>query len=212
MRELQNLFTNNRQWAEKRLKDDPEVFTKQSKSQSPKYLWFGCSDSRMPANEILQLSAGEVFVHRNVGNLFPHTDMNCLSVLQYGVDYLGIEHVIVCGHYGCGGVLAAMKNAQLGLVDNWLRYVRDIYSREYQKMDALSTQEEKADRLVELNVLHQVMNVCHTTIVQNTWAKGRKLSIHGWVYDMKTGLLKDLDCCISTIDQIEQVHRTLKLH
>lgn len=212
MRELQKLFNNNRAWAENKLKKDPEIFHKLSEKQTPKYLWIGCSDSRIPANEILGLEPGELFVHRNVANLFPHTDFNCLSVLQYGVDYLGIEHVIVCGHYGCGGVAAAMENAQFGLVDNWLRNLRDVYARQRQELDRIQDMRQKYNRLVEFNVLHQVMNVCHTTIVQNAWAKNKKLSIHGWVYDVSTGLLKDLDCCISSLDQIDQTYRTLKLH
>ena len=212
MRELQKLFENNRIWSQNRQKEDSEVFLKLSKKQTPKYLWIGCSDSRMPANEILGLEPGELFVHRNVANLFPHTDFNCLSVLQYGVEYLGIEHVIVCGHYQCGGVAAAMENAQFGLVDNWLRNIRDVYFREKEELDRISETPLKYNRLVELNVLYQVMNVCHTTIVQNAWEKNKKLSIHGWVYDVSTGLLKDLNCCISSIDQIDDTYRTLKLH
>jgi len=208
MRELSHLFENNRLWAEGRLENDPEVFSRLSKGQTPQYLWIGCSDSRIPANEILGLQPGEIFVHRNVANLFPHTDFNCLSVLQYGVEYLGVEHVIVCGHYGCGGVAAAMENAQFGLVDNWLRNIRDVLTREKEVLDQILDPEQRYQRLVELNVLHQVMNVCHTTIVQNAWAQGRHLSVHGWVYDIETGLLKDLDCCISTIDQIEDIYRS----
>ncbi|MGD2169554.1 MAG: carbonate dehydratase [Chlamydiota bacterium] len=212
MKELQHLFENNRIWAENKVKNDPQIFSRLSEKQAPKYLWIGCSDSRIPANEILGLEPGEVFVHRNVGNLFPHTDFNCLSVLQYGIDYLNVEHVIVCGHYRCGGVMAAMENAQFGLVDNWLRNIRDIYSREKEQLDAIKDKELKSNRLVELNVLYQVMNVCHTTIVQNAWANNKKLSIHGWTYDLSTGLLKDLNCCISSLDQIEDSYRTLKLH
>ncbi len=212
MKELEKLFENNRAWAEKRLEQDPEVFRRLSKKQSPKYLWIGCSDSRIPANEVLGLEPGEIFVHRNVANIVPHTDVNCLSVLQYGVDYLGIEHIIVCGHYGCGGALAAMENEQYGLVDNWLRNLRDVYYREKEALDAISDPEEKAHRFVELNVLYQVMNVCHTTIVQNAWAKNKKLTVHGWVYDISTGLLKDLNCSISSLDQIDKSYRTLKLH
>jgi carbonic anhydrase len=209
VRKLQNLFENNRHWAKNKIKNDPEIFQRLSGGQSPKYLWIGCSDSRIPANEILGLQPGDVFVHRNVGNLFPHTDFNCLSVLQYGIDYLNIEHIIVCGHYKCGGVSAAMENAQFGLVDNWLRNIRDIYSREKEGLENLESREEKCNRLVELNVLYQVMNVCHTTIVQNAWANQREICVHGWVYDLETGLLKDLDCCISSIDQVEDIFRTL---
>lgn len=212
MRELQKLFENNRSWAQAERKKKSNLFSKHSQKQTPKYLWIGCSDSRIHANEVLGLEPGEVFVHRNVANLIPHTDFNCLSVLQYGVDYLDIEHVIVCGHYGCGGVAAALEKAQFGLVDNWLRNIRDVYSREKEELDSITDKEKKYQRLVELNVLHQVMNVCHTTIVQNAWANNKKLCIHGWVYDLSTGLLKDLNCCISSLDQIEDAYRTLKLH
>lgn len=209
MRELQQLFENNRKWVEEK---GSKTFEKLAKGQSPKYLWIGCSDSRIPANEILGLAPGELFVHRNVANLVPHTDFNCLSVLQYAVDYLAIEHVIVCGHSNCGGVAAAMERAQFGLVDNWLRHIRDVYSKEKIELDKIKDKDKKYNRLVELNVLHQVMNVCHTTIIQNAWANEKKLSIHGWVYDVATGLLKDLNCCISSLDQVEDTYRTLKLH
>jgi carbonic anhydrase len=209
MRELQHLFESNRAWSKNKT---IEYFANLSKKQRPKYLWIGCSDSRIPANEVLGLEPGEVFVHRNVANLFLHTDLNCLSVLQYAVDYLDIEHVIVCGHYQCSGVAAAMENEQLGLVDNWLRNIRDVYFREKEELDKISDPELKYNRLVELNVLYQVMNICHTTIVQNAWANNKKLCIHGWVYDVSTGLLKDLNCCISSLDQIDDAYRTLKLH
>lgn len=212
MRELQNLFENNRKWAERKVKNDPEVFIKDKDKQTPKYLWIGCSDSRIPANEVLGLAPGELFVHRNVANLFPHTDFNCLSVLEYAVDYLNVEHVIVCGHYGCGGILASMEKQQFGLVDNWLRHIRDVYSKEKIELDLITDKNLRYERLVELNVLYQAMNVCHTTIVQNTWAKKQNLSIHGWVYDISTGLIKNLNCCISSLDQIEDTYRTLKLH
>ncbi len=212
MRELKHLFENNREWAAGKRKQDSEFFERLTGGQTPKYLWIGCSDSRIPANEILGLDPGEVFVHRNVANVFPHTDFNCLSVLQYGIDYLGIEHVIVCGHYGCGGVSAAMENKQFGLVDNWLRHIRDVSFREKEILDPIKDTQKKYERLVELNVLHQVMNICHTTIVQNAWNQKKKLSIHGWVYDLSTGLLKDLKCCISSIDQIDEAFCTLQLH
>ena len=208
MRELQELFENNRRWA----KGKTEIFQELAKGQAPKYLWIGCSDSRIPANEILGLQPGEVFVHRNVANLFPHTDFNCLSVLQYGIECLNIEHVIVCGHSKCGGVAAAMQQHQFGLVDNWLRHIRDIYAREKEDLDKIEDLEERYNRLIQLNVVYQVMNVCHTTIVQNAWAKQKKLCIHGWVYDISTGLLKDLNCCISSLEHVEDTHRTLKLH
>jgi carbonic anhydrase len=212
MRELQKLFENNKNWSENKLKKDSEFFSKIAKNQKPKYLWIGCSDSRIPANEILGLEPGELFVHRNVANLFPHTDFNCLSVLQYGVEYLEVEHVIICGHYQCAGVSSAMENEQFGLVDNWLRHIRDVYFREKEELDRISDFDLKCKRLVEFNVMYQVMNVCHTTIVHNAWAKNKKLSVHGWVYDIATGLLKDLNCCISSLDQIDDTYRTLKLH
>ena len=194
MKELKNLFDNNRAWAERK---GSQFFQKQSEGQAPKYLWIGCADSRVPVNEILGLGPGEVFVHRNIANLCPHKDLNCLSVLQYGVEHLAIEHVIVCGHYGCGGVNAAMGSEPLGLIDNWLRHIKDIYFREKEALDQISDPELRSNRLVELNVLHQVKNVCHTTTVQNAWAHGKTLSIHGWVYDITTGLLKDLNCSVS---------------
>lgn len=212
MRKLKKLFESNKAWAERKAAKDPNAFLKLSKKQAPKYLWIGCSDSRIPASEILGLEPGDLFVHRNVANIVPHTDFNCLSVLQYAIDALGIEHVIVCGHYGCGGVAAAMENEQFGLVDNWLRNIRDVYSREKETLDAITDTKQKYNRLVELNVIYQVTNVCYTTIVQNAWANGKKISVHGWVYDISTGLLKDLNCCISSIDQIEDTYRTLKLH
>lgn len=212
MRELKKLFENNKAWVASKREKDPKVFQRLSEKQTPQFLWIGCSDSRIPANEVVGLEPGELFVHRNVANIFPHTDFNALSVLQYAIDYLHIDHVIVCGHYGCGGVKAAMENTQFGLVDNWLRNIRDVYSREKEELDAIENNEERYKRLVELNVLYQVMNVCHTTIVQNAWANKRRLFIHGWIYDISTGLLKDLDCCISSIDQIEDTYRTLKLH
>lgn len=212
MKQLSNLFEQNKNWAKEKIEKDPEIFKRLSKEQSPKYLWIGCADSRIPANEVLGLDPGEIFVHRNVANIVPHTDFNCLSVLQYGIDYLGVEHIIVCGHYGCGGVVAAMDRGQYGLVDNWLRHLRDVSFKERDELDAISDHKKKCDRLVELNVLHQAMSVCHTTIVQNAWAKGKNLSIHGWVYDISTGLLKDLDCCISGLDQVDETYRTLKLH
>ncbi|MCB1114874.1 MAG: carbonate dehydratase [Chlamydiia bacterium] len=211
MKHLKHLFENNAQWAKEKREKDPELFKRLAEKQSPKYLWIGCADSRIPANEVLGLEPGEVFVHRNVANVVPHADINSLSVIQYGIEHLGIEHVIVCGHYGCGGVQAVLNKAQYGLVDNWLRYVRDVYSQEKKEIDAYEDAQEKGNRLVELNVMYQVMNVCHTTIVQNAWAKGKKVVVHGWVYDIATGLLKDLDCCISSMEQICEAYQTLKL-
>jgi carbonic anhydrase len=207
MKKLRILFQNNQEWVTSRLQKDPRYFARMAEAQDPSYLWIGCSDSRVPANEIVGLEPGELFVHRNVANLFPHTDFNCLSVLEYSVDLLKIQHVIVCGHYGCGGVKAAMEDHHLGLVDNWLRNIRDVYARFKDELDAIPDPKARYDRLVELNVLQQVLNVCHTTIVQGAWTRGQPLSVHGWVYDLRTGTLKDLDCCASSLDQVENIYR-----
>jgi carbonic anhydrase len=208
MRELKKLFQNNREWIASKISKDPDYFRHMAEAQDPLYLWIGCSDSRVPANEIVGLEPGEIFVHRNVANIFPHTDFNCLSVLEYAVDLLNIRHIIVCGHYGCGGVKAAMENHQLGLVDNWLRNIRDVHARFKDELDSIEDANKRFDRLVELNVLQQVANVCHTTIVQKAWLRGRAIWVHGWVYNLSTGALKDLNCCVSNIDQIEQIYRT----
>lgn len=207
MKKLKTLFHNNKCWVESKISKDPNYFLQMAKAQDPRYLWIGCSDSRVPANEIVGLEPGELFVHRNVANLFPHTDFNCLSVLEYAVDLLKIQHVIVCGHYGCNGVKAAMEDHQLGLVDNWLRNIRDVSARFKNKLEKIEDPLKRYDRLVELNVLQQVLNVCHTTIVQGAWLRGQELSIHGWVYDLATGFLKDLNFCVSNIDQVEDVYR-----
>ena len=201
------LFQKNKEWVATKLAKDPHYFRHMAEAQDPMYLWIGCSDSRVPANEIVGLEPGELFVHRNVANLFPHTDINCLSVLEYGVDLLKVRHVIVCGHYGCGGVKAAMEDHRLGLVDNWLRNIRDVYARFKDELDAIADQQERYNRLVELNVMQQVLNVCHTTIVQGAWTRAQPLWVHGWVYDLASGILKDLDCCVSSIDQVEAIYR-----
>jgi carbonic anhydrase len=207
MRELKILFQNNEEWISSKTLKDPDYFQKMARAQDPLYLWIGCSDSRVPANEIVGLEPGELFVHRNVANLFPHTDFNCLSVLEYAIDILKIKHVIVCGHYGCMGVKAAMQDHRLGLVDNWLRNIRDVYARNKNELEAIKDQKQRYKRLVELNVLHQVLNVSHTTIVQGAWAREQPLSIHGWVYDLETGKLKDMDCCLSSIEHVEKIYR-----
>jgi carbonic anhydrase len=207
MRELKLLFQKNREWAKNRTARDPSFFKKLAAEQDPSYLWIGCSDSRVPANEIVDLEPGELFVHRNVANIFPHTDFNCLSVLEFAVRILKVKHVIVCGHYGCGGVMAAMEDHKLGLVDNWLRHIRDVYARYKTELDGIEDKRERFNRLVELNVTQQVLNVCHTTIVQEAWHRQQPLYIHGWVYEMETGLLKDLNCCYSGFDQIEPIYR-----
>lgn len=209
MKELKILFDQNKAWAENKTQTNPKLFKKLSEQQHPKYLWIGCSDSRVPASDLLGLEPGDIFVHRNIANICPHTDFNCLSVLEYAINALGIEHVIVCGHYGCGGIQAACESGQHGLVDNWLRHIRDMIHQEKDKIEKITDPEKKHQLTVELNVIHQVKNVCHTSIVQNTWLKGQKLCVHGWVYDITTGLLKDLNCCISSLDQVDEIYRTL---
>jgi carbonic anhydrase len=206
VKELKILFENNEKWMAGKVARDPAYFQKMAQAQDPLYLWIGCSDSRVPANEIIGLEPGELFVHRNVANVIPHTDFNCLSVLEYAIDLLKIKHVIVCGHYGCGGVKAAMEDHKLGLVDNWLRNIRDVYASSKEELEAIKDQKARFNRLVELNVIQQVMNVCHTTIVQSAWARKHPLCVHGWVYDMETGKLKDLDLTISGIHQVENIY------
>ena len=204
---LKTLFQNNRNWAIKKTSHDPHYFKNLSKDQDPLYLWIGCSDSRVPANEVLGLEPGELLVHRNVANIFPHTDFNCLSVLEFAVNILTVEHVIICGHYGCGGVKAAMDDHHLGLVDNWLRHIRDVYAHSRKELEQLPNETLRYNRLVELNVIRQVLNVCHTTIVQEAWFQKRPLTVHGWVYDLESGLLKDLNCCFSSMEEIDPVYR-----
>ncbi|MBU0680053.1 MAG: carbonate dehydratase [Proteobacteria bacterium] len=207
MRVLKNLFEKNKQWATRIKSADPDFFLKLSKQQSPEYLWIGCSDSRVPANEIVDLLPGEIFVHRNIANLMVHTDFNCLSVLQYATDVLKVKHIIVCGHYGCGGVKAAMDKQEHGIIDNWLRNIKDIYRYHQQQIDALETDKEKQDLLCELNVIEQVANVCHTTIVQNAWKSGRELTVHGWIYSIEDGILQDLNVCVANANEISRIHR-----
>jgi carbonic anhydrase len=195
MKELKRLFDKNREWAEQIGKEDPEFFEQLSKQQNPEYLWIGCADSRVPANEIVNLPPGEVFVHRNIANVVVHTDLNCLSVIQYAVEELKVKHIIVCGHYGCGGVKAALDNRDHGLIDNWLRHIRDVYRLHAAQLDAIVDSETRRDRLCELNVIEQVANVCDTTMVRNAWKRGQELTIHGWIYRLEDGLLRDLDVC-----------------
>lgn len=208
MKTLKNLFENNRNWAQTRLQQDPGFFNRLKSQQTPNFLWIGCADSRVPANEIIGLDPGEVFVHRNIANVVVHSDLNCLSVIQYAVEYLKVEHIIVCGHYGCGGVAAALGHQQLGLIDNWLRHIKDIYVLNHQAIDSLASTTDKVDRLCELNVAQQVANVCHTSIVQDAWRAGRKLNVHGWIYSIADGLLKDLNLCVDHSDQIDPIFRT----
>ena len=207
MRVLGKLFENNRKWASVIKQADPDFFSKLSKQQHPEYLWIGCSDSRVPANQIVNLMPGEIFVHRNIANLVIHTDLNCLSVIQYAVDVLRVKHIIVCGHYGCGGVKAAVDNREHGLIDNWLRHIKDVYRYYQEEIDMLGGDEAKMRRLCELNVIEQVANICHTTIVQAAWRAGQELAVHGWVYGIEDGILKDLNVCTTNLDEISQIHR-----
>ena len=207
MRILKDLFESNKKWAKKIKESDPEFFTRLSKQQKPEYLWIGCSDSRVPANEIVDMMPGKLFVHRNIANIVVHTDLNCLSVIQYAVEVLKIKHIIVCGHYGCGGIQAAMDNQEHGLIDNWLRNIKDVYRYHEAKLDAIEDQKKKIDLLCELNVIEQVSNICHTTIVQNAWKSGQDVAVHGWIYNIKDGILKNLDVCITNKDEISQTHR-----
>lgn len=210
MPELQQLFDNNARWAESIKEEDPEFFAKLAKQQEPEYLWIGCSDARVPANEIVGMLPGDLFVHRNVGNVVLHTDLNCLSVIQYAVDVLKVKHILVTGHYGCGGVRAAMQDKQVGLTDAWLRGIRDLHYEHHEELSKLATEEERVDRLCELNAIEQVSNVSHTAIVQNAWHRGQKLSIYGCVYGIKDGLWKNLDVTIKGIEQVPVQYRLRK--
>lgn len=204
---IDELFDNNRAWALSVKTSDPDFFEKLANQQSPEYLWIGCSDSRVPANQIVGLLPGEVFVHRNVANMVVHTDFNCLTVLQYAVDVLQVKHVLVVGHYNCGGVRAAYENRDNGLIDNWLRNIKDVQQRHRRRIAALEGDDARVDLLCELNVVSQVSNVCHTTIVQNAWRRGQPLAVHGWIYSLKDGLITDLECTVTGPEQISEVYR-----
>jgi len=205
MKALPPLFENNRKWASEISETDPEFFAKLAQQQNPEFLWIGCSDSRVPANEIIGLLPGELFVHRNVANLVIHSDMNCLSVLQYAVDILKIKHIIVCGHYGCGGVRAAIEAKPHGLIDNWLRIIRELDQRQGGDRVRYASIEERVDRLCELNVIEQVKNVGNTTIVQEAWRRGQEVTVHGWIYGIRDGLLQDMDVCIASPDELIKI-------
>jgi len=189
---LSDLLTNNRAWAEEMTRQDPDFFSRLAQRQTPQYLWIGCSDSRVPANQIVGLMPGDMFVHRNVANLVIHADLNCLATIQFAVDILKVGHIIVCGHYGCGGVLSALRDEKLGLVDNWLRHVQDVRSKFQTEIEPLETEILRHNRLCELNVIEQVVNVTKTTIVRDAWARGQSLSVHGWIYDIHDGIIRDL--------------------
>jgi carbonic anhydrase len=204
---LEECFEANREWASSTVARDPLFFKRLEALQNPDLLWIGCSDSRLPPNEIIGRVPGELFVHRNVANVVEHTDVNCLSVLQYAIDVLRVKHVIVCGHYGCGGVRAAMTNQPLGLIDNWLRHIRDVLLWNREELAAIEDIDARADRLAELNVESQVANVCHTTIVQDAWRRGQTVTIHGWIYSLRDGLLKDLGLVIESPEQLPEEYR-----
>ncbi len=206
MRSLSHLFEKNRAWSERMHARRPDFFLELSRQQSPRYLWIGCSDSRVPANQIVDLPPGEIFVHRNIANLVVHTDLNCLSVMQFAVDVLKVEHVIVCGHYGCGGVHAALHGARVGLCDNWLRHVQDVRDKHHAGLGA-ATDEAAHDKLSELNVIEQVANVCQTTIVRDAWESGQALTIHGWIYGLRDGRLRDLNMTITGPDEALPIYR-----
>ncbi len=206
MRHLPELFRNNRSWAEGRLAHDPSYFAELAREQNPTYLWIGCADSRVPANEIVGLPPGELFVHRNVANVVVHTDLNCLSVIQFAVEVLKVPHVIVCGHLGCGGVAAAWRHEPVGLVANWLRHVEDVAARHADALGGLDDH-EALDRLAELNVLEQAVNVCRTTIAQDAWRRGQPLTVHGWIYGLSDGLLRDLGFAVASPAEVDEAYR-----
>jgi carbonic anhydrase len=207
MQRLNHLFENNKAWAESIRQQDPDFFQKLSKQQSPEYLWIGCSDSRVPSNQIVGLLPGELFVHRNVANLVVHTDLNCLSVLQFALDILKVRHVIVCGHYGCSGVQAAIRGVRLGLSDNWLRHVQDVRQKHESILSRAANEKEASDYLCELNVIEQVVNVCRTTIARDAWERGQEFAVHGWVYGIKDGLARDLNMTVSSFKEAVPVYR-----
>ncbi|MGB0126603.1 MAG: carbonate dehydratase [Rhodocyclaceae bacterium] len=207
MRKLPELFENNRRWAQRILAEDPRFFVNLAAQQSPNYLWIGCSDSRVPANQITGLAPGEVFVHRNVANVVAHTDLNCLSVMQFAVDVLKVSHIMVVGHYGCSGVKVALLHQRVGLADNWLRYIHDVIQKHQVFLDRIADPEARLDRLCEINAVEQVMNVCQTTIVRDAWQRGQALTIHGWVYGLRDGLLRDLGICISGREEEGEAYR-----
>lgn len=201
------LLDNNEAWAAAQVKSNPDFFKELSLGQSPEYLWIGCSDSRVAANQITGTRPGEIFVHRNIANMVVHSDMNMLSVLSYAVEVLKVKHIIVCGHYGCGGVIAAMGNKQFGLIDNWLRHIKDVYRFNHEELDAIEDEKERERRFIELNVIEQVNHLGKTSIVQNAWGKGQPLHLHGWVYDLNDGIIKDLNVNFTSTDELHDVYK-----
>jgi carbonic anhydrase len=207
MKDLKRLLEQNRAWAESIKANDPDFFQTLAKQQSPRFLWIGCADSRVPATQLVGMVPGEMFVHRNVANVVDHTDFNCLSVMQYAVDVLKVEHIIVCGHHGCGGVKAAMDNLQLGLIDNWLRHVQDVLHEHEELLADVKDEDKRLDRLCELNVIEQVLNVGRTTIVQSAWQRGQEVVVHGWIYGLEDGLLRDLNVSIDNSEALASATR-----
>ncbi|VVE64337.1 carbonate dehydratase [Pandoraea captiosa] len=203
---LIHLLDNNRAWVASVNAEDPTFFERLAKIQTPEYLWIGCSDSRVPANQITGLAPGEVFVHRNIANVVVHSDLNCLSVLQFAIEVLKVRHIMVVGHYGCGGVGAALDGAKMGLVDNWLRHVRDVYERHVDQIDALPSRDSRHDRLCELNVIEQVVNICHTTVLRDAWARNQPVTVHGWVYGLRDGLVRDLRMSVNSLEALPRVY------
>jgi carbonic anhydrase len=208
MRVLKHLFDNNADWAKAQVTADPDYFKRLARGQNPEYLWIGCADSRVPANQILGLPPGEVFVHRNIANVVVHTDFNCLSVVQFAVDWLKVRHIMVVGHYGCSGVHAAMSNACLGIADNWLRHIRDVYDQHAPRFARIDDPQLRHDRLCELNVIEQAANVCQTTVVEAAWRRGQALSVHGWVYGLHDGRLRDLGLTVSAADELQPAYES----
>lgn len=211
---LSPLLAQNRQWSDARRAEDPEFFSRLVAQQAPEYLWIGCADSRVPANEIVDLQPGELFVHRNVANLVVHTDLNCLSVLQYAVEVIKVKHIMVVGHYGCGGVRAALLNLKLGLINNWLRHIQDVMQKHDPHLATVIEESDRVDRLCELNVIEQAVNVCQTTVVEQAWERGQELTVHGWIYRLSDGLVRDLGYNVNSTEDIvtrreEAVHRLM---
>jgi len=207
-RDLDELFANNRRWAADIHRRDPDFFLKLTRQQRPRYLWIGCADSRVPANEIVDLMPGELFVHRNIANVLVHTDLNSLSVIQFAVDMLKVEHVIVCGHYGCSGVNAALRRERVGLADNWLRHVQDVCAKHERLLGGIADETLKSNRLCELNVIEQVSNLAQTTVMQDAWTRGQDVTVHGWIYDIRDGLLRDLHVSATNGEEFDAAYRS----
>ncbi len=207
MKQLDNILAQNKEWARTMVTNDSEFFSRLANQQSPELLWIGCADSRVSANQICGLLPGEIFVHRNIANLVHYTDVNCLSVVQYAIEVLRVKHIIVCGHYGCGGVVAAMQNRELGLIDHWLRNLKDLYLQNKVQIDGIDDPNAKINFMCEQNVRQQVTNLCHTTFVQNAWKNGQDLTVHGWIYDIKDGHIRDLNACYDQIEQVPEIYR-----